>query len=194
MEYHLLSDELLVSRLRSGDSGAFSEIYKRYWRALFVHGQRKIGSDEVLEELLQNVFMSCWERRKTAEIGNLGGYLFNALKYQIINCYRAQFQAQKYAESVFPGDEPWENSLDESTNFRDIQEIFDQVLGQLPEKTRRIFQLSRLEYKSTREISELLDIPERTVEYHITLSLRQLRRELRDFLPFWAALCLGLGF
>lgn len=188
MEYQLLSDELLVKLLRVDDNEAFNEIYKRYWKALFHQGQRKINSDEILEELLQNVFMSCWEKRMTLDIDNLGGYLFNSLKYQIIDCYRAQFQAEKYADLTIAKSEQYENLPDQTINFNDIQEIFDKVLERLPDKTRQIFLLSRLEYKTTREISELLNFPERTVEYHITQSLRQLRLELKDFLPFWAVI------
>ncbi len=188
MEYHLLSDELLVKLLTVDDDRAFNEIYRRYWKVLFLHGQRKINSDEVLEELLQNVFMSCWEKRKTLAIDNLGGYLFNSLKYQIIDSYRAQFQADKYADMALSKTEPVEDSPDQTINFKDIQDIFDAVLRRLPEKTRQIFRLSRLEYKTTGEISQLLNIPERTVEYHITQSLRQLRQELKDFLPVWVVM------
>ncbi|WP_373513688.1 sigma factor-like helix-turn-helix DNA-binding protein [Persicitalea sp.] len=62
-------------------------------------------------------------------------------------------------------------------------QIFDKVLRDLPEKTGRIFRLSRLEFRSTREISQTLGIPERTVEYHITRSLQSMRQQLKDFLP-----------
>jgi len=183
MDYHLLSDELLVKLLRVEDKGAFNEIYKRYWKELFKSSQRKVKSESVIEELLQNVFLSLWEKRTTHQIENLGGYLFNSLKYQIINHYRALILAEKYADFAHAKLEQYDSSPEESVNFQDITAIFDKVLKQLPEKTSRIFHMSRLEYKTTREISEILNLPERTVEYHITQSLRLLRQQLKDFLP-----------
>ena len=50
MEYHLLSDELLVKLLRVDDREAFEEIYRRFWKSLFKMAQNKFKSTEVIEE------------------------------------------------------------------------------------------------------------------------------------------------
>ncbi len=183
MEYHLIGDELLVKLLRVDDEGAFTEIYKRFWKNLFKAGQAKLKSDETVEEVLQEVFLSLWEKRATVQIDNLGGYLFTILKYQIINHYRKQMLADRYSEYIFAKPDSSIQSIDNEVHFKEIIAIFENVLLQLPEKTRKIFQMSRVEFKSTREISEALDMPERTVEYHITQSLKLLRFQLKDFLP-----------
>jgi RNA polymerase sigma-70 factor (ECF subfamily) len=65
----------------------------------------------------------------------------------------------------------------------DIQTILEATLQQLPERTRLIFQLSRIENKTSREIAEELGISIKAVEYHITRSLTELRRNLKDYLP-----------
>ncbi|WP_158281286.1 RNA polymerase sigma factor [Dyadobacter jejuensis] len=183
MEYHLLSDELLVKLIRVDDSGAFNEIYNRYWKTLFIAAQQKIASDEIVEEVLQNVFLKIWEKRATQEIENLGAYLYTATKYQIMDHYRAQFQSDKYQNLLLSQKESFEDATEQAVHLTEISGIFERVLSALPEKTSRIFHLSRLEFKSTKEIAQLMAIPERTVEYHITLSLKQLRKSLKDFLP-----------
>ena len=183
MEYHLIGDELLVKLLRVDDEGAFTEIYKRFWKNLFKAGQAKLKSDETVEEVLQEVFLSLWEKRTTVQIDNLGGYLFTTLKYQIISHFRKQMLAERYSEYIFTKPESNIQSIDNDVHFKEIIAIFEDVLQQLPEKTRKIFQMSRVEFKSTREISEAFDMPERTVEYHITQSLKLLRFQLKDFLP-----------
>ncbi|WP_373513685.1 RNA polymerase sigma factor [Persicitalea sp.] len=98
MEYHLLSDLLLVKLLRVEDELAFQEIYRRYWEPLYENARRKIHRDDEAEGLVQDVFMSIWEKRTTQEIDNLGGYLTNALKYRIIDHYRTQTLAERYRE------------------------------------------------------------------------------------------------
>jgi RNA polymerase sigma-70 factor (family 1) len=183
MEYHLLSDELLVRLMRVDDSDAFNEIYKRYWKPLFESARYKTKSDEIAEELLQNLFLNLWEKRAAQQIENLGAYLFTILKYQIVNHYRALFLAEKYADFAQARREGYEHEADVDVNIQDIVAIFEKVLQQLPEKTSRVFHMSRLEHKTTREIATALELPERTVEYHITQSLKQLRQQLRDFLP-----------
>jgi RNA polymerase sigma-70 factor (ECF subfamily) len=53
----------------------------------------------------------------------------------------------------------------------------------LPEKCREVFQLSRFEEKSYKEISEELNISVKTVENHIAKALRIMRSELSEYLP-----------
>jgi RNA polymerase sigma-70 factor (family 1) len=191
MEYHLLSDELLVRLMRVDDNDAFNEIYKRYWKPLFQSARYKVRSDEIAEELLQNLFLNLWEKRAVHQIENLSAYLFGVLKYQIVNHYRALFLAEKYVDFAQSQLEEQVQAADVAVNIKEIVSIFEEVLQQLPQKTSRVFYMSRLEYKTTREIATALDIPERTVEYHITQSLKLLRQQLKDFLPSLVFVLLG---
>ena len=183
MEYQLLSDELLVKLLRVDDEGAFREIYKRYLKPLNRVALNKLKSSEEAEEILQETFLLIWEKRATQNIDNLKAYLFASLKYQIIDHYKAQILAERYADFVFSKDTQAENPSESEMNFQEIIAIFEKSLRDLPQKTSQIFRMSRLENKTTREISEVLHVPERTVEYHITQSLKLLRLQLKDFLP-----------
>ena len=182
MEYQLLSDELLVKLLRVDDRGAFEEIYRRFWKLLFKTAQYKYQDTETIEELLQEVFLSLWEKRAIQTIENLSAYLHSSLKYQLIDQYKRQLLAEKHRDFVLA--KTWMAQQSEQTDldFQEIMRIFEQAMQQLPEKTRQIFTLSRLEYKTTREIAETLNMPERTIEYHITQSLKLLRVALKDFL------------
>ncbi len=185
----LLSDEILVKMLKADDHKAFREIYRRYWRSLFVAAQRKLKSEEACEELVQNIFLAVWEKRNSLLIENLRGYLFSALKYQIVDHLRKQLLAEKYSGFLQTKQEPYGETPEGALHFHDISVIFENIFAQLPQKTSRIFHLSRIEHKSTKEIAALLSIPERTVEYHITQSLKILRQQLSDFLPFWVIVC-----
>ena len=185
----LLSDEILVKMLKAGDHAAFREIYKRYWKSLFLAAQRKLKSEETCEELVQNIFLTIWEKRDTLLIGNLRGYLFSALKYQVVDQLRRELLAEKYSGFLQAKEEQYDETPEAALHFRDISAIFESIFAQLPAKTSRVFHLSRIEHKSTKEIAALLDIPERTVEYHITQSLKILRQQLSDFLPLWIIVC-----
>ncbi|MCE6989570.1 RNA polymerase sigma factor [Dyadobacter sp. CY323] len=191
MEYHLLSDELLVRLMRVDDAEAFSEVYKRFWRPLFQSARYKVKSEEIAEELLQDMFLNLWEKRTTLQIENLGAYLFGVLKYQIVNHYRALFLAEKYADFTQSQLDGYVHDADLAVNIQDIVSVFNEVLQQLPPKTSRVFHMSRLEFKTNREIAAALDITERTVEHHITQSLKLLRQQLRDFLPLLLMVWLG---
>lgn len=192
MEYKLLSDELLIKLLLVGDGGAFEEIYRRYFNKLLRTAQFKIQSKEIAEELLQDLFISLWEKRDKIVIDNLEAYLSTSLKYLIINHIRRQILQDRFIEYAANKNEPAE-TVDESIAFNELSVAIEKSIEKLPEKTRQIFTLNRLEYKSVKEISEQLSIPERTVEYHITQGLRTLRVNLKEFMILeWAVLCLTI--
>lgn len=192
MEYKLLSDELLIKLLLVGDGGAFEEIYRRYFNKLLRTAQFKIQSKEIAEELLQDLFISLWEKRDKIVIENLEAYLSTSLKYLIINHIRRQILQDRFIEYAANKNEPAE-TVDESIAFNELSVAIEKSIEKLPEKTRQIFTLNRLEYKSVKEISEQLSIPERTVEYHITQGLRTLRVNLKEFMILeWAVLCLTI--
>lgn len=181
MEYKILSDELLVKLLRVGEQDAFEEIYRRYWQKLLRSAQFKLRSKETIEEILQDLFISLWEKREKVLIENLEAYLNTSLKYLIINQIKKQILQEKFVEYSLKKNELTDD-VDESVAFNELSVAIEKAIGQLPEKTQQIFRLNRLEYKSVKEISVLLETPERTVEYHITQALKALRIHLREFI------------
>jgi RNA polymerase sigma-70 factor (family 1) len=183
MEYKVLSDELLVKLLRVGEQEAFEEIYRRYWQKLLRSAQFKLRSKEIIEELLQDLFISLWEKREKVSIENLEAYLSTSLKYLIINQIKKQILQEKFIEYTFKKSEQIDD-VDESVAFNELSVAIETAIGQLPEKTQLIFRLNRLEYLSVKEIAQKLSIPERTIEYHITQALKSLRVHLREFIVF----------
>ena len=181
MQYKILSDELLVKLLRVGEQEAFEEIYRRYWQKLLRSSQLKIRSKEIIEELLQDLFISLWEKREKVSIENLEAYLTTSLKYLIINQIKKQMLQEKFIEYTFKKTNQ-ADEVDESVAFNELSIAIEKTIEQLPEKTQKIFKLNRLEYKSVKEIAHKLNIPERTIEYHITQALKSLRVHLSEFI------------
>jgi RNA polymerase sigma factor (sigma-70 family) len=66
--------------------------------------------------------------------------------------------------------------------LHDLSSALLASVQQLPEKSRQIFELSRLEHYSVSEISVRVNLSEKSVEYHLTKSLKLLRSYLREFL------------
>jgi RNA polymerase sigma-70 factor (ECF subfamily) len=64
----------------------------------------------------------------------------------------------------------------------DLSAALAASVGSLPANTRAVFRLSREQYQSVPEIAVQLNLAPKTVEYHLTRSLRFLRARLKDFL------------
>lgn len=75
---------------------------------------------------------------------------------------------------MFAGEEPV-HDMEPSLNAREELEILEKRFGSLPERQRVIFEMSRNGGKTYSEIARELKISEKTVQYHISRVLKDLR-------------------
>lgn len=182
MEYSLLSDNSLVNLFKNSDGLAFKEIYTRYWKNIYKNAYLKVHRKELAEELTQNLFLDLWKRRENIEINSLESYLFGSLKYSIINHYKSQLVKENYQHHLNAQPHFTTNSTDDLVLLRDLSNALNEGIALLPKKTGEVFKLSRIDNRSTKEISQQLNISEKAVEYHITQSLKSMRFHLKEYL------------
>lgn len=188
-----ISDDDLVKSLATGQEWAFSEIYRRYWKRMFKQAYAKTGSDDAAKEIVQDIFLDLWQRRGNARIEELERYLFKAVKYQVLDFYDKQILRKRHHEALWAkfGEEVTD-SVEDQIAFEELNAKILECINSFSEKTRQIFTLNRIEGMSVVEISRLLNLPERTVEYHITVGLRHLRGHLKEYLILSFALIASL--
>lgn len=175
MQPQLPDDPQLLNRLGSDDPHAFEDIYRRYWKRLYDFAYAKTRDADTAGEIVQDLFVNLWEKRNSLQVKNLQSYLFTAVRNRVIDHYKDKtFDALDDADS--PSEPDYPLFLDE------LEQAMQEAVGQLPEKTRRIFVLNRFEGNTVRQISSQLGMPERTVEYHITQALRTLKMLLKEFI------------
>jgi len=189
-QYASLLDADLLIALRADDAGSFAEIYVRYCYPLFTLAYHKLKNRETAEELVQDLFENLWQRRASHDIQHLKQYLFSALRYRIINHVQAQKVRAGYELYCRLRASEADTATEDSLAFTELRAALLAGVRKLPAKTREIFQLSRLEQYSVAEISGRVNLSEKTVEYHLTKSLKLLRGYLREFLvlvvvAFW---------
>ena len=181
-------DAALVSALRHGDTLAFAEIYERYWWALFQLAARKLGSREAAEELVQDLFTVLWHKRAEHQIQHLPYYLHAAVRHRVIDCIKARAPRETYVAYHGAQLSQPDHSTEEEVAAADLSGALRAGLTQLPNHTREVFRLSRFEHQSVPEIAVRLNLSRKTVEYHLTRALKQLRVSLKDFLVLVLAL------
>jgi RNA polymerase sigma-70 factor (family 1) len=174
-------DEILARLLRTSDEQAFQEIYRRYWQRLYGLALRKTSQPVSAEEVVQELFLTLWDKRETLLIQHLEKYLFSAIKHAVIRQVKSRFAGLQSLDATH--EETAETqAAEERLLLADLRTALDTALNTLPDKTQAVFRLSRFEQLSHAEIAARLDLTEKAIEYHITQALRQLRVELREFL------------
>lgn len=184
-DYVEMADDDLINLLKADDHHAFTVIYNRYWDKLFAIGYRRINNQSDAEEIVQDVFFTLWKRRKVLDLRHgLSTYLAAAVKYQVINRLAKEEVRRKHLDRAAETTCIRESSTEIWLSEKEAMLKLEQCILQLPEKCRLVFELSRKEGKSTKQIAEQLRISEKTAEAHITKALSSIRNSLHITMPF----------
>jgi RNA polymerase sigma-70 factor (family 1) len=175
----------LLKQLKQGSISAFEQIFNEYWEHLYLSARSKLHSHDDAEEVTQAIFSSLWEQREKLSIEDLGAYLHASVKNRIINIIRSRITREKYLDYYHKFLPSSQNSTEEVVEFDDLSEVLEAAVNRLPEKSRKVFRLSRMEGRSNTEIANLLKVSEKAIEYHLTKSLRAIRVHMKDFIAAW---------
>lgn len=177
---------------------SFSEIYTNYYKRSFLFVKSYVRDDMAAEDIVSEALINLWDTSKKEKVEYPLSLLVMMLKNGALNYLKHQDVKQSVSDSI-------SSKMARDLSYRistlqacDLEEIFSseitrivkETLEALPEQTRRVFELSRYECRTVKEIAEELSISPKGVEYHITRSLKVLRIALKDYLPIFYLLFL----
>lgn len=180
-DFDKFSDEKLSILLFEGDAGAFEEIFNRYWLKLYGAALKRVKSREVAEEIIQDLFTLLWAKRESVQIHtSLAAYLFTSVRYMVFNHIQKEVVRDSYKDSFQTANVFCDNSTEETVFLNELIRNIEKEVKCLPSQCRSVFELSRKENKTNREIAEVLGISEKTVEGHLTKAIKHLKVGLAD--------------
>lgn len=84
-KYISLSDENLLSLIQNNQDEAFQFLFKKYYSRLLAYAIRFVKEKEIAEDIIQEVFMSFWEKRQLLKSISLSSLLFCMVRNASIN-------------------------------------------------------------------------------------------------------------
>lgn len=172
---------------------SFSEIYTQYYKRSFLFVKSYVRDNMASEDIVSESLITFWQTLRKEPVEYPDAFLLTILKNGSLNYLKHQDVAQNVKDSI---SSKMTRDLDyriatleacdpETIYSSEITEIVEKTLQSLPEQTRRVFEMSRYDHLSVKEIAEKLSISPKAVEYHITKSLKFLRISLKDYLPLF---------
>jgi RNA polymerase sigma-70 factor (family 1) len=169
------TDDELVAMLKLSNQQAFNVIFERYWKTSLYKAAKKLNQLETAEEIVQDVFIDLWNRRESLEIKSLNAYIQAAVKYRVIN---ARVKANRYNSLIATSIKQDNLQTEHPLEFDELKDRLETLVNGLPQHCRLVYQLHREEGFSHKEIAQKLVISEKTVQYHLSKALRNLRAGL----------------
>lgn len=179
--YSTHSDQELTDLLKAGDQRAFTEIYNRYWKLIYAHVYKMLKSDEDAKDIVQEVFSGLWT--KSASIkhhANIAGLLYVAARNKVFDLIEKNRVRFDYLGEIAVYLKDQADTQLETIDEKRILEILDREIANLPPKMRAIFEMSRKQDLSHREIATELGISEQTVKKQVQNALKVIKPKLND--------------
>ncbi len=184
-------DSELLRRMKEGDSVAFTSIYEKYNKMLYLLALRYFQNPTMAEDAVQHVYTRLWETRSEmyADL-NVRNYLFTMMKNYVLTTIRNESNAIEKNYQMAYAEPDYDDSLIEKIEEKELRSMLDKAISQLPEQ-KRIICLMKMEGKLTnQEIAEQMNLSTNTVKTHYFQSIKILRAKLCKMLTIVTELIL----
>lgn len=176
--YRDFRDEELTVLLKQGDQLAFTEIYNRYWAEMYHHTFRMLKDEDSSKDVVQDVFSTLWLKSSTLNVNiKLSGHLYISARNKVLNLIAQDKVRNDYLSAIA-------TFVTESTSDiplfdeRQILEIVEAEIKNLPPKMREIFELSRKDNLSHKEIAKRLNLSDQTVKKQVQNALKIIKSKV----------------
>lgn len=151
---------------------------------MFRYSCSMVNEVDAADEIVQTVFLRILERngRMTISPGSLVAYLLSSVRNQSVNYINRKKLERGYQEGHNAGDVIGNIHPSGRLEEKELEREYTEALNELPEQCRTVFQLSRSEELTYREIAVKLNISVKTVETQMGRALKKLRIRLAEFL------------
>lgn len=179
------NNKSIITALKAGEENAFDIVYRHYFRRLCAFCSQYVNEQEEIEEIVQDTMMWLWENRTSLlEELTLKTLLFTIVKNKALN-HISHFEIKRrvHQEIIDKFDNEFNNPDFYLEN--ELFHLYGEALKQLPKEFREVYELTRNQRLTHKEIAQKLNVSPQTVNYRIGQALRLLRIALKDYLPLF---------
>ena len=185
-----LRDSDLVERMRDGDKEAFEAIFDRYYDLLHTFAKQILKDSFAAEDIIQNVFIKVWIRKERINSKlSLRSYLLVATRNELFDYMRRRYNLLR--SDINDGLLDVADTDPDAGEYllhRERAGFIDAAMRSMPDKRREIFSMRYDRNMTNAEIARALNLSIRTVEKHVDLSIKQIRRTISVLLPLFIIL------
>lgn len=183
INYDELDEEDLWLLLKNGDKRAYTSIYERYHSLLYIYVHKKLQDKQEAQDVVQDVLIHLWKNRSSLpQSVSLPAYLYGAARNKAFDLFAHRQVQDKYVASL-QNFIPTYSGTDYLLREKEIKSIIQREIEALPPRMQEIFQMSRRDRLTNKEIARLLSLSSHTVDTQIKRALKILKSKLGPY--FW---------
>ncbi|MFV8342958.1 RNA polymerase sigma factor [Flavobacterium sp. XS2P39] len=161
------------------DENHFRDFYLKQVQSATNFAYYKCGDNEVALDLVQDAFTKIWENCSKIDFSKVKTYLFTSISNLFLNTIKHQKVVLRYAKDA-PNLDTNNQSPEYLLEEQEFKQKLNSAIASLSEAQREVFLLNRIDGKKYREIADLLDISQKTVEKRMSAALKILKAQIEN--------------
>lgn len=176
--------ELLEKLGGKSDEAAFRQLFEMFTPGLLRFSFTILKKKELSEEVVSDVFFKVWvHRSKMPEIENFKAYLFTSSRNTALNYLDKEKRNRAIQLEDIEVPLPIDEICPESELIsKEMREAISKAIDHLPERCKLIYSLAKIEQLKYKEIAQILDISVKTIDHQLTIAIRKIGEEIRNYL------------
>ncbi len=161
----------------------FEVLYRTHYAGLCDLAYGYVRSRDVARELVQDLFLNIWDNVSSSGAPLPGApYLYTAARNRALRSLRHGKVEARWEARQAPASDDRPPEAERSVAEREIADAVTAAIGELPERCRLVFTLSRHDHLPNAVIAQRLGISVSTVEQQMWRALKALRAKLGPYL------------
>ena len=174
------SDFELVPLIQKGVKTAYQELFERYAPRIYQFSLSYLKNELDAEGLVQDVFLKIWEiREKLDSTKNIKAFIFKIAVNSIYDLIRCKNIEHAFQDFTRVQDNQHSDATWHAVIWEEMLANLDELVKQMPEQRRKIFQMSREKGLSNDEIAKELNLSKRTVENQLYRAIAFLKKHFK---------------
>jgi len=177
-----LNDLDTIRLLKEGDENTFRLVFDEYHKRVYAYIFKKTGSAYMAEETMQLTFVKLWRYRRSLTAGHsVSTHVFRIASTTMIDLIRSEKTQKSVVAAIRDQTDTAASDAGFQVEENELKRQVQVIVQRMPEMQKKVFEMSRFEEKTHREIAGSLSISVKTVETHISRALKFLRQNLTLF-------------
>ncbi|MBB6108328.1 RNA polymerase sigma-70 factor (ECF subfamily) [Mucilaginibacter lappiensis] len=170
------TERMLLHLIATGDQKSFTMLFEHYSKTVYPFALKLTRSEELAEEILQEIFLKIWiNRQNLPEIENFGAYVNRMTRNYAYNVLRRIAHENLIAFELSKQMTEEVNDTEDAVIYRDLEHSLNQAISCLTPQQKLIYTLCHQEGLKYSEVAGRLNISSSTVHTHMKLALKFIR-------------------
>ncbi|MFA8343050.1 MAG: RNA polymerase sigma-70 factor [Rhodothermaceae bacterium] len=177
------TDFELLDEIKSDDKSSFKILFEKYYSQLSRFANLYLKNLDIAEDIVQEFFVQFWIKRNEISINtSVKSYFYQSIRNRALNYNRDKKESLSINSDLEKVENLLVTEIKENFDFSIMKNAFNSAVESLPEKCKVIFKMSREEGLTYKQISEKLNLSQKTVESQMRIALMKMREKLKPML------------